>query len=194
MSFFNAKRELTSMVRVLDSTCAADVDTCSSFMTSAASNLTEEANCKQEFDAGLTLVMQVYNGLLNYRTMYSATCLQNPDTDQYCYAGAVTNTSSASDSYLYYLPYNLSLSASTTPSCSWCNRRTMDVFHAASADRDLLIAETYVGAARIFDNWCDPGFANATLADEDDGSAAGPGLVASLPAVFATALALLFFL
>ncbi|KAF4124232.1 hypothetical protein GMORB2_5948 [Geosmithia morbida] len=191
-SFFNAKREMTSMVRVLDSTCAADVDSCSDFMAASAQNLTASENCGDEFDDGLSLVMQVYNGLLNYRTMYTATCLQDPDSDQYCYAGAVTNTTSASDSYIYYLPYNLSLSASTTPSCSWCNGRTMDVFHAASSDRDLLISETYVGAARIFDNWCDPDFVNATLPNPNETSISVRGAVLPFWSALAAAAAVMF--
>jgi hypothetical protein len=164
------------MVRVLDAGCAADVDTCSDFMRTAAQNLTAEENCKEEYDDGVTAVTEAYNGLMNYKTVYSATCLQDPDTDQYCYASAVTNSSDSSDSYLYFLPYDLALPGSSTPSCNWCNKETMDIFHASSSNRDLLISNTYEDAARQINNLCDPDWVNGTLPEavEDMGLALLP--------------------
>ena len=171
--FFNAKKQITSMVRVLDAGCAADVDSCADFMSTAAQNLTAKENCQEEYDGGLTVVTEAYNGLMNYQTVYSATCLQDPDTDQYCYASAVTNSTDSSDSYIYFLPYDLELPGSSTPSCSWCNKETMDIYHAASADRDLLISNTYEEAARLINNLCDADFVNGTLADEVESRAMG---------------------
>lgn len=181
-SFFNAKKQITSMVRVLDAGCAADVDSCSEFMDSAAQNLTAKENCQEEYNQGLTVVTEAYNGLVNYKTMYSATCLQDPDSDQYCYASAVTNSTDSSDSYIYFLPYNLALPGSSTPSCDWCNKETMDIFHAASADRDLLISKTYEEAARQINNLCDPEYVNGTLPEavESHGPAMLPSWVGTV--------------
>ncbi len=151
------------MVRVLDATCAADVDSCTEFMNTAANNLTAKANCEDEFNNGLSTVVDAYNGLINYQVMYSAGCLQDRATEQYCYANAVTNTSTSSDAYIYFLPYALALPGSSLPSCSWCNKETMDIFHAATAHRNLPISDTYADAARIFNNLCDPNFVNGTL-------------------------------
>src|SRR5687768_950093 len=127
-------------------------------MRNAASNLTESENCETEWENGLTTVMQAYRGLMAYEMMYAATCLQDPDTENYCFATAVTNTSTPSDTYLFFLPYNLSMPGSSTPSCTWCNQEIMGIFHSAAANRRQLIATTYEGAARQVNTMCGQGF------------------------------------
>ncbi|KAG9253281.1 uncharacterized protein F5Z01DRAFT_160907 [Emericellopsis atlantica] len=188
-SFFEARRQLTSMVRVLDASCGADVDSCGAFMNTAARNLTAKENCQEEYKQGVTVVIDAYYGLINYEVMYAATCLQDPDTDQYCYAGALTNHTNTSDRYLYSLPYNLSLPASSNPTCSWCNQETLDIFHAAAADRSLPISKTYEEAARIVNNLCDPDWVNGTLPEAV--SHAAPAALAPL-AMLGLGMLLLF--
>jgi len=187
-SFFEARRQLTSMVRVLDASCGADVDSCGDFMNTAARNLTAKENCREEYNQGVTVVTDAYYGLINYEVMYAATCLEDPDTDQYCYAGALTNHTNTSDRYIYSLPYNLSLPASSNPTCSWCNQETLNIFHAAAADRSLPISETYEEAARIFNNLCDPDWVNGTL---PEAALAGH---AALPPLAMLGLGMLFLL
>jgi hypothetical protein len=162
-SFFKAKRSLTNMVRTLDKACDVDVEACASFMATAASNLTSEDNCKDEFDQGVTVVIDAYQGLMNYEVMYQVSCLEDEESGQYCYANAVTNTSNSSDSYIYFLPYDLDLPGPAVPNCNWCNQETLDIFHAASANRDLGIANTYEEAARLINNLCEPEWVNGTM-------------------------------
>jgi len=169
-SFFDAKRQLTSLVRVLDAACDAEVESCATFMSTAAQNLTAEENCKEEYDDGVRHVMDAYKGLMNYQVVYTATCLEDPDTDMYCFANAVTNSSNSSDTYVYSLPYDLELPGSSTPTCNWCNKETMGIFHAASANRDLLISNTYEEAARQFNNLCDVDYVNGTLPEAVESS------------------------
>ncbi|KAH8176025.1 hypothetical protein LIA77_04443 [Sarocladium implicatum] len=166
--FFEAQKQLFSIVRVLDAACSADVDSCSDFMQKAARNLTETENCETEWKNGLSTVMQAYRGLMSYGMMYTATCLQDPDSENYCFASAVTNTSAPSDTNLYFLPYNLSMPGSSTPSCTWCNQETMGIFHSAAANRRQLIATTYEGAARQVNTMCGQAFVNSTLPEEDE--------------------------
>lgn len=163
--FFNAQKQLLSVVRVLDATCAANVTYCTEFFDAAAANLTAEANCKKEYNNGDSVVKQFLFGLQAYEMMYQATCLQDPDDDMYCYANAVTNLTTASNAYFYYLPYNLTLPGSTVPACSWCVQETMAIFHTASADRSQPISNTYVDAARQVNTICGLDFVNGSLAE-----------------------------
>jgi hypothetical protein len=150
-------------VRVLDATCKADSSSCATFFDQAATNLTMANNCKTEVEQNQTLVLQAYDGLLAYRTLYAATCLQNPTSSQYCFANAVTNLNTPSDAYLYFLPYGLALPGSSNPSCSWCTQQTMDIFYSASADRKQLVAGVYQAAAHQVNTLCGPTYVNGTL-------------------------------
>jgi hypothetical protein len=165
--FFEAQRQLLSIVRVLDATCAANVTYCTDFFDSAARNLTTSENCKSEVESGNSIVKQFLNGLRSYEVMYKATCLQTPKDDMYCYANAVTNTTTAANAYFYYLPYNLTLPGSTNPSCGFCTQETMNIYHAASEDRSQPVALTYEAAARQVNTLCGPDFVNSTLPPEE---------------------------
>ncbi|KAH7229345.1 hypothetical protein BKA60DRAFT_24999 [Fusarium oxysporum] len=165
--FFEAQKQLLSIVRVLDATCAANVTYCTDFFDAAARNLTASENCKQEWESGNTIVKQFLYGMKAYEMMYKATCLQTPEDDMYCYANAVTNTTTAANAYFYYLPYNLTLPGSTNPSCSWCIQETMNIFHAAAEDRSQPVALTYESAARQVNTLCGPDFVNSTLPPEE---------------------------
>ncbi|PNY25534.1 Uncharacterized protein TCAP_04521 [Tolypocladium capitatum] len=160
---FDAEKNLLSIVRVLDATCKADVASCADFFSKAAQNLTTDANCKAEIDQSQPLVLQAWRGLESYKTLYSATCLQDPSTNMYCFANAVTNLTTPSDSYLYFMPYGLALPGASTPTCNWCTQNTMAIYHAASADRRQLVSSKYEDAARQVNTICGPGFVNATL-------------------------------
>ncbi|KAF4452521.1 hypothetical protein F53441_4633 [Fusarium austroafricanum] len=165
--FFEAQKQLLSIVRVLDATCAANVTYCTDFFDAAARNLTASENCKAEWESGNSVVKQFLYGMKAYEMMYKATCLQTPEDDMYCYANAVTNTTTAANAYFYYLPYNLTLPGSTNPSCSWCIQETMNIFHAATTDRSQPVALTYESAARQVNTLCGPNFVNSTLAPEE---------------------------
>ncbi|KAL7798443.1 hypothetical protein V8C37DRAFT_203145 [Trichoderma ceciliae] len=161
--FFQAEKSLLSIVRVLDATCRADSSSCATFLDQAATNLTLASNCKTEIQQNQTLVLQAYQGLLAYKALYAATCLQDPSSSQYCFANAVTNLNTPSDAYLYFLPYGLALPGSSNPSCSWCTQQTMNIYYSVSADRSQLVASVYEAAARQVNTLCGPSYVNGTL-------------------------------
>lgn len=153
-------------------------------------------NCKTEVDQNQTLVLQAYHGLLAYKTLYAATCLQNPSTSQYCFANAVTNLNTPSDAYLYFMPYGLALPGSSNPSCSWCTQQTMDIYYSASADRSELVASVYADAARQVNTLCGPNYVNGTLPPaSSDALAVRPAIytvtMATLGAAFAALVSIL---
>jgi hypothetical protein len=186
-SFFRAQASLTSLVQVLDRSCAADVDPCNSYMTQAARDLTSEANCQEEYRAGHSLTMLAYYGLRAYNMLYSATCLQDEE-DMYCYASAATNTTDPSDSKFYFMPYELGYPGGSTPSCSWCTQETMAIFHAASSDRSQIMSQMYPQAALSVNAVCGPDYVNATLPEAQSASSIvhAPGMAMSLLGIFAT--------
>ncbi|KAL7822477.1 hypothetical protein V8C26DRAFT_246461 [Trichoderma gracile] len=187
---FQAEKSLLSIVRVLDATCKADSVSCATFLDQAAANLTKSDNCKAEIAKNQTLVLQAYRGLLAYKEVYAATCLQDPTTSQYCFANAVTNLDTPSDAYLYFLPYGLALPGSSNPSCSWCTQQTMDIYYSASADRDASVADVYADAARQVNTLCGPNYVNGTLPPaSSEGLALQPAMYTATLAVLCTGLA-----
>ena len=132
-------------------------------MNSLAKNLTLPANCGTDYNMGQPLVMQAYLAMVGYQAVYSATCLRDRDTSQYCFANAVTNLTTSSNVYFYFLPLNLTLPSSTIPSCSSCMQRTMNVYQNAAANRKQPIAETYALAAQQVNAVCGSTFVNETL-------------------------------
>lgn len=163
-SFFLAEKSGVQITRVLDATCAANVTTCSKLMSTFASNLTQSSSCGSDLNAQNPLVQQGLLGLLAYKPMYQAACLKDTNTGSYCFANAVTNQSSPSDNYIYYLPLNISLPGGSQPTCNTCLSTTMGFFEAASADRSSALASDYVSAAMQVNVNCGPNFVNTSLA------------------------------
>lgn len=190
--FFDAQKTLLGVVRVLDATCKADVSSCAAFLSNAAENLTSAVNCKAEVDQEQALVLQAWRGLKAYKTLYSATCLQDATTNMYCFANAVTNLTTPSDAYLYFMPYGLALPGGSTPTCNWCTRETMAIYHTTSADRQQFVASKYEDASRQINTLCGPGFVNGTLprAIAAAGIMLAPSYAATLAAACAAAVAI----
>jgi hypothetical protein len=138
--------------------------------------MTNSANCGTEFNQGNPVVVQSYLAMVSYQTLYGATCLKDPGTAAYCFANAVTNLTTPSNVYFYYLPLNISLPGSSVPSCSWCLANTMGIFQSAASNRALPIANTYVSAAQQVNTICGPTFVNATLPNAVAVSAGHPAL------------------
>jgi hypothetical protein len=86
-------------------------------MDSYARELMTSSACKSDLDSDTPLVIQAYNGLVAYSATYSASCLRDSE-GSYCFANAVTNTSSPTDSYPYYLPIGQELPAGSRPTCN----------------------------------------------------------------------------
>ncbi|EAA28505.2 hypothetical protein NCU00270 [Neurospora crassa OR74A] len=181
-SFFQAQRSLVSLTRVLDASCSPNANFCTSYLSSLASDLISDANCGAEFRAGHTVVRDAYVAMIAYAPVRSATCLKDTTTttsssssssssssevvEGYCYANAVMNFTNPSSVYVYHLALNVSLPGSTVPTCDGCLRETMQVYHAAAADRKQPVAGVYVQAAKMVNVVCGVGFANETLPEE----------------------------
>lgn len=139
-------------------------------MNVLSGNLTSA--CASDLSAKNPMVLQAQLGLAAYKTLYTASCLRNPSTSAYCFADAVTNTSSPTDSYIYYLPLNISLPG-FAPTCDACLVNTMAIFEAATADRSSPLASDYPAAAQQIDLHCGPSFVNTSLAVAASHSTAG---------------------
>lgn len=131
-------------------------------MASFAQQLRSSRNCEQDWTRQNHLVTQAYNGLVAYEPLYQAGCLQGNDR-KYCFANAITNTTSPSDSYVYYLPLGIPLPGPSQPSCSKCLLQTMNIFQEAAGNRSQPVTTNYVDAAQMIDVTCGPTFINATL-------------------------------
>jgi hypothetical protein len=86
-------------------------------MDGFARELMSPSACKSDLDSDTPLVIQAYNGLVAYPIAYTASCLRDSE-GSYCFANAVTNTSSPTDSYPYYLPIGQDLPAGSRPTCN----------------------------------------------------------------------------
>ncbi|CAD6456719.1 5f493113-6eb7-49fd-9771-bfc1267d449f [Sclerotinia trifoliorum] len=162
-SFFQASKSIVRITQTLDASCSANSQSCSNLMNSIASNITSPNACSTDLTAANPLVTQARLGLLAYSSLYTASCLKDPINGAYCYAQAVTNTSSPTDSYIYYLPVNVSLPGGSQPTCNSCLKNTMAIFEQAGAVRSSAIAGTYEQAAGMINVQCGPGFVNASL-------------------------------
>lgn len=131
-------------------------------MNVLSSNLTDV--CSSDLAAKNPMVVQAQFGLKAYTPLYTASCLRNPSTSSYCFADAVTNTSSPTDSYVYYLPLNVSFPGTGHPTCSDCLVNTMGVFEEATSDRNSPLAAYYPIAAQQVNVHCGPAFVSTNLA------------------------------
>ncbi|CAJ2507031.1 Uu.00g082170.m01.CDS01 [Anthostomella pinea] len=163
-TFFEAEKTLVGITQVLDAACKADIDFCTDFLGKLADELIADGNCATDYEMQNALVMQAYTGMKVYNTVYKATCLTDPDDSAYCFANAVTNLTTASNSYLYQMPFNMTLPTNAAPACNSCTNETMGIFQAATSDRNAGITYTYQGAAKQINSICGDGFVNETLA------------------------------
>lgn len=152
-----------SITQVLDASCAANVTFCANYLNDLATDLINSTNCGDDYKLNNAVVLEAYLGMISYQVLYSASCLKDAESSQYCFGNAITNLSTPANAYFYYLPLNISLPGSSMPSCNTCLKNTLTVFRAASSNRDQPIANTYVAAAQQVDELCGSDFANATL-------------------------------
>ncbi|KAL8759225.1 MAG: hypothetical protein Q9199_000912 [Rusavskia elegans] len=164
MSFFSVTKSLSTITRTLDAACRPIDSTCDPLMSSIATQLRRDENCAADYRREQPLVVAAYNGLVAYETLYKAGCARDPDRGNYCYANAITNTSSPTDNYPYYLPLGIPLPGGSQPSCTACLRETMRIFNEAASDRSQqALIRTLPAAAQMINVGCGPGFANETI-------------------------------
>lgn len=162
-SFFEAQKSSLLLTETLDAACSADFAACSNYLSVVATNLTSILNCRDDYALGNPTVVQALNGLLAYPTLFQASCLHNPSTSAYCAVDAFTNTSSPTDSYVYYLPLGTNLPGGSVPTCDQCLQNTMAIFQKASANQGQPIRQTYASAAAQINIICGPRFTNASI-------------------------------
>lgn len=185
MSFFDASRSLSSITAVLNASCSVFFPTCSTLMSSFALTLRSSTACQDDYNNENPQVRQAYAGLLVYDVSYNASCLKNTPTpgdpneqqnnENYCFANAITNKTSPSDSYVYYLPVGLRLPSGSLPTCDSCLTRTMAVYADAASNRSQPLNLDYVDSATMINQMCGPTFVRATVPNAGTRSDGGGG-------------------
>ena len=193
-SFFQATKHATQLTRVLDASCSIEVDSCDSIMASYAQQLRADGGCGADFKLNNPAVIEAYDGFVGYRAVQQATCrkaaAKEDGAGKYCYVNAVTNVSSPTSNYIYYLPVGVGLPAGAMPACNRCLEDTMNGFASFASNETQPVSAVYPQAAQQINLNCGPKYVNSTV-QSTSGAAAGhapPSLtLLSLP------LLLLFF-
>lgn len=107
------------------------------------------------------------------------------------FANAITNSSSPTDSYPYYLPVGVALPGGSRPTCNSCLQSAMDTFWTYTSNKTQPISKTYAAAAGVVNIQCGPNFVNATVAASATGSAATQASLPGLPSAAALLVTLL---
>ncbi|PGH23257.1 hypothetical protein AJ80_02673 [Polytolypa hystricis UAMH7299] len=157
-SFFHASRSLVRMSQTLDASCGVNAAKCKDLMSHFAGEMVKEETCAGDLKAENPLLVQAQNGLLAYQAVFNSTCLKSPDTTNYCFADAVTNTSSVENPYVYYLGIGMPLPASSHPTCNSCLQATMKSYSQAAKRKNQPITKTYGDAAQQINILCGPSF------------------------------------
>ncbi|KAK5016622.1 hypothetical protein LTR16_000085 [Cryomyces antarcticus] len=131
-------------------------------MASLARDIQSGDHCGSDFAAQNPTVVQAYNGFVAYQPLYHAGCLKNTAGD-YCFASAITNTSSTTDSYTYYLPLGVPLPGGSRPTCNTCLQNTMAIFSNAASNSSQPVSHDYGDAAQQINLGCGPNFVNVTV-------------------------------
>ncbi|KAF6240517.1 hypothetical protein HO173_001185 [Letharia columbiana] len=185
MSFFDATRTPSTITAVLDASCSVFFPACSALMSSLAVTLRSSSACQADYGSENPQVRQAYAGLLAYDVSYAASCLKDPpaaadnhnpnNNSAYCFANAVTNASSPTDSYVYYVPLGIGLPSGSLPTCDACLAATMAVYAAAAPNRTQPLNLDYVASATLINEMCGPAFVNASVPAAAGGAAGGGG-------------------
>ncbi|KAJ8102074.1 hypothetical protein POJ06DRAFT_299978 [Lipomyces tetrasporus] len=162
-SFFQIVRQgAFKLSSAMDMICAVNATQCSTLMNDYASQLTASSNCATDYQLENPLVRQAYNAFTSYSMLYSSGCLQST-SGSYCYVDSVTNSTNPGDSYLYYLPLDVSLPGGTRAGCSSCSQDIMSIFLNFAGNSSLSISRTYVPAAQQINVYCGPNFASTAV-------------------------------
>ncbi|CEL06216.1 hypothetical protein ASPCAL07323 [Aspergillus calidoustus] len=161
--FFHTLTSAASTSHVLDIACAADVSSCADTMSDLAADLLDDNNCGIDYADGNPLVSNAYVNMITYEPIYRATCLQSPDTTNYCFVDAVTNTSNPEDYDVYLIPYGSVIDTSPYPTCNACLQATLDVFSQWAQVDGQPLAGSYLPSAKAVNRRCGSDFANVNI-------------------------------
>ncbi|KAI4233803.1 MAG: hypothetical protein LQ352_008217 [Teloschistes flavicans] len=188
MSFFSATKSLSAITKTLTATCNVNETACSALLTQSASELRKPENCADDYRRQQPLVVSAYNALVAYEPLYRAGC-ERDEQGSYCFANAITNLTSPTDSYPYYLPLGIALPGGSQPTCSKCLKDTMAIFNEAanSKAQQQPLMTTYGSAAQLINVGCGPNFTNPSVSS---GKSAGQnsGAPHKLPSMVSLAM------
>ncbi|KAL8704981.1 MAG: hypothetical protein Q9201_001878 [Fulgogasparrea decipioides] len=163
MSFFSATKSESAITKTLNASCNMINANCNTLMSSLATQLRRGDNCADDYRRQQPLVISAYNALIAYEPLFKAGC-ERDEQGKYCFANAITNRSSPTDSYPYYLPLGIALPGGSRPTCSQCLKNTMATFNqAANSNSQPPLATTYSEAAQMINVGCGPLFTNKTI-------------------------------
>ncbi|KAF9698957.1 hypothetical protein EKO04_003083 [Ascochyta lentis] len=189
--FFDASKSFFRITQTLEATCAASETQCTATLDGLARELLSDTACKTDYNNDNPIVLQAYNGLVAYKPSYQASCLRD-DEGNYCFANAVSNSSSTTDSYPFYLPIGQELPGGARPTCNSCLQDTMAIYASFANNATQPLSKTYTSAAQQLSISCGSKFVNITAAPLK--GAAAPASSASLtPALALTLMFVLFF-
>ncbi|KAL2849146.1 hypothetical protein BJY01DRAFT_149354 [Aspergillus pseudoustus] len=195
--FFHILNSAASTSHVLDIACATDVSSCTDTMSGLAAELLDDNKCGLDYANGNPLVTNAYVNMIIYEPIYRATCLQSPDTANYCFVDAVTNKSNPVDYDVYLVPYGSVIDTSPYPTCNACLQATLDVFSQWAQVDGQPLANSYLPSAKTVDRRCGSDFANVNITVGETSSSgdnapqtdASVQLSVSLPLYFSLAAA-----
>ncbi|KAF2440357.1 hypothetical protein P171DRAFT_368212 [Karstenula rhodostoma CBS 690.94] len=163
-ALFKASKSLVRITQTLEATCAADSTQCTAGTNELARKLLTDDACKVDYDNNNPQVVQAYNGLVAYEPLYLASCLKDDEGD-YCYANAVTNTTSQGvDAIPFYLPLGVPMHSGARPTCNSCLQDEMAIFSQFAANSSQPVSQTYSSAADTISMYCGSAFVNVTAA------------------------------
>ncbi|KAB8212389.1 hypothetical protein BDV34DRAFT_183901 [Aspergillus parasiticus] len=186
-SFFQTLKSAPATSHLLDLSCAADVDQCSSLMTDLASRITKSDACGKDYELGNPVVTDAYTDMIIYEPMYRASCLKNPSTGDYCFVDAATNSSNPSDYDVYFIPYGSAITNAPYPTCNKCVQASMDIFGEWAQKRGQPLAHSYLPSARSINSKCGVSFTNANITVAGDGESSSATWSGRRPDGFLTA-------
>lgn len=149
-------------------------------MKSLADEMLQSDNCGPDYQSNNAVVQGTYRDLMAYEPMYRATCLTSPDTQNYCFVDAVTNTTTPDDYNVYFMPLGSTLRAGRL-TCNDCLQATMDVFAQWATVDGQSLDGTYLPSARNVNKVCGAGFANTNVTVGSEQVTGGAGLSVPLP-------------
>ncbi|KAL5398904.1 hypothetical protein PMIN03_012737 [Paraphaeosphaeria minitans] len=163
-ALFKASKSFIRITQTLEATCAANSTQCTVGMNHLATQLLTDDACKVDYDNNNPQVIQAYNGLVSYEPMYLASCLKDDEGD-YCYANAVTNTTSEGvDAIPFYLPLGVPMTSGARTTCNSCLLDEMAIFSQFAANSTQPVSMTYSSAADAISMYCGTAFVNVTAA------------------------------
>ena len=123
-------------------------------MNSYANQLRSQGGCGADYNAQNPNVLEAWQGFLAYGEVYNATCLRSSQNNDYCFTDAVTNSSSPTSSYIYYLPLGISLPNGIMPTCNQCLADTMNNYAPSAGNGTQPISSVFRTAVNQVDQAC----------------------------------------